>query len=1065
MVDVTAEPDSRMRKYLRALQAMPEDAISRTVLKPLLEAMGYDRVDFHGGPNERGKDLIALKRMPPRKGYHVSVMQTKKIGNSQKSTDNPTIRRLISQLQQCFVDDFPIIDGSRVRPDAVFLACPEQLSSRLLDEINGQLVLPGHVVIPFDGPRIIESVTEYCPRLLDRLLKFEDKLPMPNADHFQNIELFSALNQRQAFDFINCYSDLSFFVGNIDSNVLLSAEIAIHGTPTALQEKEWSALKQLICQIESKLGFNPLAEEVEQVERRYQRELDLHNSKTNRETRSLLEQTERRIVQRIAEIQMLSRSAVSLLTLEKQDIDIARGRESDERNGRARVLDEAIGYAGAVRSKFASGDWQPLSPLHLDCGNIDEGYELVLGLSAKDSIGAFSNLNAVRFALQRIVNSLPGASRPGGDGCCATECEVIRVMTTRFRRSMEDGRRSSRSASAKRFAKLVQLLESIAINECRALAEQHFTDDGSRLQSAITEIAFILPQVPELSRAQKELASLCEVATDLVLASYRYNAMLGHYVPHPAYEVSYDGSRLQEWLLQSRKRYRREVARIESQDTRGAELRSFLGHTEATLFVIAKLIAGSNPLREAVAVSYPETPETDRIDLSPHRIFDTGINVAVYGGAGVGKTTTLQMYAREFDGESGLLIYLPLNRLLKRYHETMSDGVSEDSSADGWDLINHAPKRRLPNDIWAVSRLVLLSREMAPSEENLTRLDSALRAATNLKIILDGLDEAYDSIPSLMNAIRHFNLVYPAAQLIISSRDCVSYLGEIEFLGITLLPFTESKLYRFVQGWFKNEQRANAIVQGIKDKGLLDVVRTPLLATLMCSLVGQGLKLPSSETAIFGKRLALLSGEYDKFKQIRRQSLAPDVLRFVARKIAYGMHSRGERSAEREGVLRELSANRDIPYEVAVIEQAVDELINPCNILIRDSLSGSLSFGHFRFQEHLVSMEIAENRNLDLIPRLALDFWRGAFVLYAQVNSIFFLFDDHFSLGEHFAESEKTLREMFKVRPADERAALEELLDRNLEVDLYEQAILEFGAFEDDDVMEDFRTVARRRLD
>lgn len=53
--------------YLKSLISMREDDFTKNILKPLFEAMGYERVDFNGGPYEKGKDLIAHYRQPPRR--------------------------------------------------------------------------------------------------------------------------------------------------------------------------------------------------------------------------------------------------------------------------------------------------------------------------------------------------------------------------------------------------------------------------------------------------------------------------------------------------------------------------------------------------------------------------------------------------------------------------------------------------------------------------------------------------------------------------------------------------------------------------------------------------------------------------------------------------------------------------------------------------------------------------------------------------------------------------------------------------------------------------------------
>ena len=48
---------SNLSLYLRAIQNLKEDDYSKTILKPLFEAMSFSRVDFVGGPYEGGKDF------------------------------------------------------------------------------------------------------------------------------------------------------------------------------------------------------------------------------------------------------------------------------------------------------------------------------------------------------------------------------------------------------------------------------------------------------------------------------------------------------------------------------------------------------------------------------------------------------------------------------------------------------------------------------------------------------------------------------------------------------------------------------------------------------------------------------------------------------------------------------------------------------------------------------------------------------------------------------------------------------------------------------------------------
>ena len=51
-------------------------------------------------------------------------------------------------------------------------------------------------------------------------------------------------------------------------------------------------------------------------------------------------------------------------------------------------------------------------------------------------------------------------------------------------------------------------------------------------------------------------------------------------------------------------------------------------------------------------------------------------------------------------------------------------------------------------------------------------------------------------------------------------------------------------------------------------KNLFEHIKTPLLATITCSLIEKGINAPSTENEIYSERLRLLTGEYDLHKNI-----------------------------------------------------------------------------------------------------------------------------------------------------------------------------------------------------
>ena len=97
--------------------------------------------------------------------------------------------------------------------------------------------------------------------------------------------------------------------------------------------------------------------------------------------------------------------------------------------------------------------------------------------------------------------------------------------------------------------------------------------------------------------------------------------------------------------------------------------------------------------------------------------------------------------------------------------------------------------------------------------------------------------------------------------------------------------------------------------------------------------------------------------------------------------------------------------------------------------LIRDPITSKLSFGHFRFQEHLASVEISRNRNIDILDLLSRDWWRGAMVLYAQVNDIEYILDGlSQAVGININSRLDTLNEMISTKSSAERKTYNRIL-------------------------------------
>lgn len=865
-------------KYLDALKALGEDDFTKRILKPLFEAMGYTRVDFNGGPLERGRDLIAQIKIPPQREPRVTYIQSKKIGTKQNTFESAKFTQLIHQLRQCLLEEITTIDGTKLKADDIYIACPEMIKNRFMEEVGRQLFdhVMGRKIIPYDGPRILEDIETYKPELFDILVSENDELFLHQNTHLINNELLSALNSKKEITIDSYYSDLGFFVGSVDSNLLFDMKLNISKEHFFIADNDyWDVIKNEVLYFKDAFGFDFICGSVDAIESKYYEDFGLYKSKEN-----------------MANIYILERQRLEyedeLNTLNKMFSSLDSNLSEDE-------YDEIVEIESAIIS--LEKRQYPKN-----------GYDIL------------------NFKLSERVSSKISVS------------QIDKIIS-----------------KASFLFKLLTRIEEIE------------------------EITFNKPSISFSLNAEGILKVFNEKSDS----------------------------------------YRHSMLSINSGGSTGIQLKRFLHETQKSLKYI-EFLKRFSPLINGKISFYSTDHKKDRVSISPHNIFSTGYDVAVYGGAGVGKTTTLQAYVTLCSTiEKNALVYIPLNRVLDDFNR------NKDKEAD-------KEKSR-----FVIQKIILLSKKKLIDDSNIEKINSIL-INKSVTLILDGLDEVYSRMPFITNSIADFKKHHPNVQLIISSRDCVSYLSEIDFIGITLLPFTKDQLFSFILGWMNDKVKAKKLIKSIDRKDIYEYIKTPLLATIVCSLVEKGIDAPTSEFEIYNERLKLFTGEYDLHKRVNRQKQKSESLILCARKIAFSMHANNIRSSKIKTIRSRLRSAMSDGYSDEFLNDCIEELENPCNILIKDRLTNEYSFGHVRFQEHLVSCELSANRNIDLVDLTVDDWWNGVLSLYAQGHSFFDLIEEIYKKHGRLTRSLASLRLMIQNVPINDRRSYNELINGYLIADRFD---------------------------
>jgi len=523
----------------------------------------------------------------------------------------------------------------------------------------------------------------------------------------------------------------------------------------------------------------------------------------------------------------------------------------------------------------------------------------------------------------------------------------------------------------------------------------------------------IVPQIKSVAQLAKELRSIIsekkQLAADLI--------------PAPLFSVVLNLCEVQNAINIKIKELSGRLSELSNLRLTSAEVRNTLDEINHLLRAIDKLSQANpdSPLR----LELLDGPQSScELDISAHKIFDSGANIAVYGDAGAGKSTTLYVYAEKIyknKSHREEVLFIPLNRI--------TNALSKLSIEEREQIIKEG------EDLNSLINAFLLYRGVPVSAEARKWILDHLSSKDKTTIIVDALDEAVTNASWVIPALSEIPKKIRNAQVITSSRTSVSFIKNIEFLGITLLPFNSSQLKRFIFGWMKDPLQSEDLWKHIEVNDLLDVAKNPLLATIICSLHESGIPIPENESDVYRRRMELLCGLYDQSKGISRTSNDRIFLESCAQKIAYQMHARSQREATREELTDYLYKALESRISLEKTQSVIHDLIDVCNVITRADQTDYFSFGHLRIQEALTAEELGKNRAIDIVGLIPQQWWGGALYLYSFKNSIQPIFDEIYERSGSFTKYRQNLITMISSQPKLIRADLNALLKRHSRTD------------------------------
>jgi len=246
--------DSPINRLVTKFLAMPEPDYARCVVIPVLEGEGYQRIDFHHGNTEIGKDLIFFRDIGfDNRALVVAVVKTDKL--SKTSSDSSGLPVILVQVSQALKNEVLSWDGTKKRPDEVLVILADDPSHDLLSSSPDGFRECCEAGARFiHGSKIAEKLIKNRPDIAEQLLQSKLDAGQYLRSNSTNLPLLNALNSSELVDIASIYTDLDAAVGTTTvSDALCLIPSPDVGT-IRVAEAGWATVASAIRGLEGLIG-------------------------------------------------------------------------------------------------------------------------------------------------------------------------------------------------------------------------------------------------------------------------------------------------------------------------------------------------------------------------------------------------------------------------------------------------------------------------------------------------------------------------------------------------------------------------------------------------------------------------------------------------------------------------------------------------------------------------------------------------------------------------------------------------------------------------------------------
>jgi flagellar biosynthesis GTPase FlhF len=257
--------NNQVDKVMKAVQEMPENKLTNEVIIPLLRYLGYKKVEFYGGIDERGKDIVFWEESKIGRDKLI-VAQVKHFKASNKASGNDSFQTIVNQLVMCFEDTLIHIDKQIHKPKEAMLISTHPINIKTLQTRFSSIpLLPVRNIEIIDGYLLANLLIENEQPIVKQILGNTVNFTKYFENSLNNQILLKALGFFENIALKNIYTDIDFSLGKNTTELFFKSKFSGQKTSVQIDSEEWQRLQTVINEGRQVFGDQYLSQTIEEV--------------------------------------------------------------------------------------------------------------------------------------------------------------------------------------------------------------------------------------------------------------------------------------------------------------------------------------------------------------------------------------------------------------------------------------------------------------------------------------------------------------------------------------------------------------------------------------------------------------------------------------------------------------------------------------------------------------------------------------------------------------------------------------------------------------------------------